>query len=64
MTAKKISAILIIVLAIIAAVVATGLIAGYVMQAWIVSYWVTLTAKNLVDYVGTIEKGDANENNG
>ena len=52
MNAKKISAILIIVLAIIAAVVATGLIAGFVMQAWIVAYWVTLTAKNLVDYVG------------
>ena len=64
MSAKKISQILIIVLAVIAAVVATGLIAGYVMQSWIVSFWVTLTAKNLVDYVGTIEKGDANENNG
>ena len=63
MSAKKISQILIIVLAIIAAVVATGLIAGYVMYPWIISYWIALTAKNLVDYVGTIEKGDANENN-
>ena len=48
---KKISSILIIALAIIAATVATGLIAGYVMQAWIVAYWVTLTAKNIVDYI-------------
>ena len=56
MTAKQISAILIIVLAIIAAVVATGLIAGYVMQAWIVAYWVTLTMKNVVDYIGTKQK--------
>ena len=46
---KRISAILILVLAVIAAVVATGLIAGYSMWAWIVAYWVTLTAKNLVD---------------
>ena len=49
---KQISAVLIIVLAIIAATVATGLIAGYVMHAWIVAYWVTLTAKNIVDYIG------------
>ena len=53
MTAKRISAILIIILAIIAAVVATGLIAGYSMLAWIVGYWITLTAKNIVDYIGS-----------
>lgn len=53
MTAKCISAILIIVLAVIAAVVATGLIAGYSMWAWIVGYWITLTAKNIVDYIGS-----------
>ena len=52
MNSKKISAILIIVLAIIAAIVATGLIAGFSMYQWIVSYWVTLTAKNIVDYIG------------
>lgn len=50
--AKQISNALIIVLAIIAAITATGLIAGYAMQPWIVGYWVTLTAKNIVDYVG------------
>lgn len=53
MTAKQISAILIIILAIIAAVVATGLIAGYSMWAWIVCYWLVLTAKNIVDYIGS-----------
>ena len=52
MTPQKISARLVIVLAVIAAVVATGLIAGYVMQPWIVAYWVVLTAKNIVDYIG------------
>lgn len=52
MTAKRISAILIIILAVIAAVVATGLIAGYSMWAWIVGYWLVLTAKNIVDYIG------------
>ena len=51
MEAKKISAILVIVLAIIAATVATGLLAGYNMYAWIVSYWMVLTTKNIVDYI-------------
>ena len=55
MTAKRISAILIIVLAIIAAVVATGLIMGYTMYAWIVGYWLVLTTKNVVDYIGQSE---------
>ena len=36
---------------VIAAIVATGLIAGYVMHAWIVAYWMVLTMKNLVDYI-------------
>lgn len=58
-SAKQISAVLIIVLAIIAATVATGLIAGYVMQAWIVAYWVTLTAKNIVDYIAQDKKHDS-----
>ena len=53
MCCKQISNILIIILAVIAAITATGLIAGYVMQPWIVGYWVTLTMKNIVDYVGT-----------
>lgn len=51
MTPKQISARLVIALAIIAAVTATGLIAGYKMQAWIVAYWVVLTGKNLIDYI-------------
>ena len=53
MNYKKISAIMILVLAGIAAIVATGLIAGYSMWAWIFGYWVTLTAKNLIDYIGS-----------
>ena len=53
MTPKQISARLVIALAAIAAIVATGLIAGFVMQPWIVAYWVVLTAKNIVDYIGT-----------
>ena len=52
MTCKQISNRLIIVLALIAAITATGLLAGLTMQAWIVGYWVTLTMKNVVDYVG------------
>ena len=48
---KAIQKTLILILAVIAAVVATGLIAGYSMWAWIVAYWIVLTAKNLIDYV-------------
>lgn len=50
---KAIQKTLILILAVIAAVVATGLIAGYSMWAWIVAYWIVLTAKNLVDYIAT-----------
>ena len=48
---KKITNILIIVLALIAAIVAVGLIANFTMQPFIVAYWVVLTMKNLVDYI-------------
>lgn len=51
MSGKQISARLVIVLAGIAAIVATGLIAGYNMYPWIVGYWLVLTAKNIVDYM-------------
>lgn len=40
---------LIIALAAIAAVVATGLIAGFNMFPFIVGYWLVLTMKNLLD---------------
>ena len=53
MSPKQISNILIIILAIIAAITAVGFIAGYKMQPFVVAYWLVLTAKNLVDYVGT-----------
>lgn len=49
---RRLTDILISALAVIAAVVATGLIAGYSMWAWIVAYWLTLTMKNVVDYIG------------
>lgn len=52
----RLTTLLIIVLAVIAAIVATGLIAGYAMQAWIVAYWLVLTMKNMVDYIGRIAK--------
>ena len=51
MDGKKISGRLVIALAGIAAVVATGLIAGYSMYPWIVAYWMVLTAKNIVDWM-------------
>ena len=51
MTNNQIINALIIVLALIAATVATGLIAGYTMQAFIVAYWIVLTMKNLMDYI-------------
>lgn len=56
---KRISSYLVLALAVIAAVVATGLMLGLPMWAWIVGYWVVLTAKNIVDYV--IKKEDADE---
>ena len=52
MRPRQISNVLIIILAIIAAIVATGLIAGYAMWPWIIGYWITLTIKNVVDYIG------------
>ena len=52
MSPRKISAMLVIVLAVIAAIVATGLIAGLAMWPWIVGYWLVLTMKNVVDYIG------------
>ena len=57
MTAKEISKVLVLVLAVVAAITATGLIAGYAMQPWIICYWLVLTAKNLVDYVGGAKSG-------
>lgn len=58
---KKISERLVLALAGIAAVTATGLIAGFSMQAWIVAYWLVLTMKNVVDYIGIWEKKHGNE---
>lgn len=52
MTHKQISAVLIIILAIIAAITAVGFAEGYKMQPFVVAYWITLTIKNVVDYLG------------
>ena len=51
MQPKQISVGLVIVLALIAAVVAVGLIEGYTMFPFIVAYWLVLTAKNITDYI-------------
>lgn len=58
MKPKEISARLVVVLAVIAAVTATGLIAGYAMQPFIVGYWVVLTAKNITDYLSGRAQND------
>lgn len=52
MTPKRLSALMVLVLAAIALIVCAGLAAGRVMWAWIVGYWAVLTAKNIMDYVG------------
>ena len=46
---KKIRDWLIIALALIAAVVAVGLISGFSMWSFIVAYWVVLSYKNCID---------------
>ena len=46
---RKLSACLVILLAVIAAVVLAGLIAGRNMWAFIIAYWAVLTIKNLAD---------------
>ena len=49
---KKISAYLVIALAVIAAIVSIGLIANVSMWPVIIIYWMVLTIKNIVDYLG------------
>ena len=60
MDSKKLSVILVILLAVIAAIVATGLIAGYSMWAFIVGYWCVLTMKNALDYISINKKEERN----
>ena len=38
----------------IAAVVAVGLMKRHNMWKWIIAYWVLLTVKNIIDFVGGI----------
>lgn len=52
------SAALVLALAAIALTVCAGLAAGVSMWPWIVGYWAVLTAKNIVDWIGTYRKGE------
>jgi hypothetical protein len=56
---RKLTDRLIIALAVIAAIVATGLIMGWSMWAAIILYWMVLTIKNVLDYTARAreEKG-------
>ena len=56
MTAKRLSAMLVLALAAIALTVCAGLAAGLSMWPWIVGYWAVLTAKNITDFVGELKK--------
>ena len=49
---KEISRAMSLVLAVVAAIVTTGLMAGWSMWAWIVGYWFLLIPKNLADWMG------------
>jgi len=49
---KKITQTLMLILVILSATVATGLIAGFSMWPWIVAYWIILAMKNLLDAGG------------
>lgn len=51
-TAKRLSALLVLALAAIALTVCEGLAAGVSMWPWIVGYWAVLTIKNIVDWIG------------
>lgn len=52
MRTRKITDILALALAALAAAVAAGLIAGRSMWAWIVAYWLILVGKNALDCAG------------
>lgn len=56
MTAKRLSALLVLALAAIALIVCAGLAAGVSMWPWIVGYWAVLTAKNITDFVVGLKK--------
>lgn len=49
---KRMTDILILALAVIAAVVATGLIMDVSVWPMIIVYWLVLTIKNVLDYIG------------
>lgn len=53
---RRLTACLVILLAVIAAVVLAGLIAGRNMWGYIIAYWAVLTAKNTIDAIRKEEK--------
>ena len=56
---RRLTDILIIALAVIAAVVATGLIMGWSMWAFIILYWMVLTIKNVLDFISRMAQREA-----
>lgn len=53
----RISAALVVALAVNAATVCTGLLAGFNMQAFIVCYWAVLTVKHVTDAIRNAAEG-------
>lgn len=51
---KMISQVCILGLIVIAAVVAFGLMKRRNMWKWIIAYWLLLTVKNIIDFVGGV----------
>jgi len=49
---KHISALLVLCLCMIASIVAIGLILKQNMWLFIITYWIVLTIKNVVDFIG------------
>ena len=61
---QETSKMLVLVLALIAGIVAVGLIEGYKMYAFIVMYWLVLTMKNLIDYFGNQKEEPTHDEHG
>lgn len=47
---KDVSQMLVVILIVIAAIVAGGLMLSRNMWAWIIAYWIVLTIKNAADF--------------
>ena len=51
---KKLSALLVAILAALALTVLLGQLDGQTMWGWIIAYWLVLAAMNLADYTGIL----------